>query len=324
MNFSILQWIAAFFLYCFLGWIWETAYVSLKKRKFVNRGFLRGPWIPIYGFGAVAILLILLPIKENTLLLFAGGFVLASVLEYMTGAVMENLFGVRYWDYSHLPFNLHGHICLGVSLVWGAFAVVLIEYIHPMVESAILKAPVSIMFICCSILLFLFGADVNASVRQALDIKKLVRKIPAYDRMVSALKARQMNLADAVEKGASASKEQKHSQQAKGVVETRDSGQGLQSLIEQEMDRRKIWLLNLHKKVEESVDELHWQICDMDLTPKQRKSLLAQLKVAYSLQTELKKAIAEIDTDSKHMRYRAKGMLTRNPNAKISKRDRMP
>jgi len=324
MHFSILRWTATFFVCCFLGWIWETVYVSVKKRQLVNRGFLRGPWLPIYGFGAVTILLVLLPFRKQTLSVFIGGTLLASILEYITGAGMEHLFDVRYWDYSRLPFNLNGHICLGVSLVWGVFAVVLIEYIHPIVESMILKVPVPILLLCCSVLLFLFGADVNASIRQALDIKKLVRKIPAYDRMVSALKARQMNLADAVEKGASASKEQKHSRQAKGVVETRDSGQGLQSLIEQEVDRRKTWLLNLQAKAEETVDKLHWQICDMDLTPKQRKRLLAQMKAAYSLQTELKKAIAEIDTDSEHMRYRAKGMLTRNPNAKISKRDRMP
>lgn len=104
------QWLAFFYVYCFLGWIFESTYVSLKQKRLVNRGFLRLPMLPLYGSGAVMMLWVSLPVRDSLPLVYISGFIAATALEYVTGAVMERLFKVRYWDYSSQPFQLHGYI----------------------------------------------------------------------------------------------------------------------------------------------------------------------------------------------------------------------
>ena len=114
----IISW---FFIYSFLGWVWESVYVSVKKRKLVNRGFINGPFCTIYGAGAVTIYLLLRPLRGNLALLYLGGVLTATVLEYFTGWIMEAVFYTRWWDYSSKKFNLHGYISLASSLLWGVF-----------------------------------------------------------------------------------------------------------------------------------------------------------------------------------------------------------
>lgn len=131
-----------FYIYSFLGWLWETCYVSVRKGKLVNRGFINGPLCTIYGCGALAVYLILLPVSGNLLLLFVGGIVVATALEYVTAALMENIFHTSWWDYSDNKFNFQGRICLGASLGWGAFTVILFKVLHPLVESIVILYPV--------------------------------------------------------------------------------------------------------------------------------------------------------------------------------------
>ena len=131
-----------FYIYSFLGWLWETCYVSVRKGKLINRGFINGPLCTIYGCGALAVYLILLPVSENLLLLFVGGIVVATALEYVTAVLMENIFHTSWWDYSDNKFNFQGRICLGASLGWGAFTVILFKVLHPLVESIVILYPV--------------------------------------------------------------------------------------------------------------------------------------------------------------------------------------
>ena len=131
-----------FYIYSFLGWLWETCYVSVRKGKLVNRGFINGPLCTIYGCGALAVYLILLPISDNLLLLFVGGVVVATALEYVTAVLMENIFHTSWWDYSDNKFIFQGRICLGASLGWGAFTVILFKVLHPLVESIVILYPV--------------------------------------------------------------------------------------------------------------------------------------------------------------------------------------
>ena len=141
--YSLGQWLLFFFLYCFLGWVWESCYVSAKRRQWVNRGFLHGPMLPIYGTGAVIILLATIPVRDSLWLVFLLGMLAATALEYVTGAAMEALFKVRYWDYSKQPFNLNGYICLTSSLAWGAFSILLVRFLHPPVEDRCCGCPPS-------------------------------------------------------------------------------------------------------------------------------------------------------------------------------------
>lgn len=129
-------------IYSFFGWVWETCYVSVKSGKFVNRGFINGPLCTIYGFGAVSVYVILKPFSDNLLYLYLGGVVVATALEYVTAVLMESIFHTSWWDYSDNKFNFQGRICLGASLGWGAFTVILFKVLHPLVESIVSLYPV--------------------------------------------------------------------------------------------------------------------------------------------------------------------------------------
>ena len=129
-------------IYSFFGWVWETCYVSVKSGKFVNRGFINGPLCTIYGFGAVSVYVILRPFSDNLLYLYLGGVVVATALEYVTAVLMESIFHTSWWDYSDNKFNFQGRICLGASLGWGAFTVILFKVLHPLVQSIVILYPV--------------------------------------------------------------------------------------------------------------------------------------------------------------------------------------
>ncbi len=120
-----------FFAYAFLGWVWETIYVSLQERKFVYRGFLLGPYCPLYGFGVLLLLEVLSPLKGNIPLLFVVSFLVMSLLEYVTSYVLEKLFHQRWWDYSGELLNINGRVALKSSVFWAAMSVVILLWLHP-------------------------------------------------------------------------------------------------------------------------------------------------------------------------------------------------
>ncbi len=168
------QWILFFYLYCFCGWVFESAYVSLMERRLVNRGFLRLPLLPLYGTGAVMMLWVSLPFQDNLILVYLSGVVAATLLEYVTGWSMERLFKVKYWDYSHQPFNLNGYICLSSSLTWGLLTIFLTELIHPFFAGLILRLSAPASILCCGILSVMFVCDTVWSVKEALNLARIL------------------------------------------------------------------------------------------------------------------------------------------------------
>lgn len=139
MGFYELFWY--FSIYAVLGWCLEVCFCTVNTGSFVNRGFLSGPVCPIYGFGMVIILAVLLPVQHNFLLLFAGAVVLTSALELVTGFVLKKALHTSWWDYSDLPFNLGGYICLKFSLAWGVCAVAVVRGLHPLVAALVSVVP---------------------------------------------------------------------------------------------------------------------------------------------------------------------------------------
>lgn len=125
------QWVFLFYIYCFFGWCFESVYVSLLQRHWVNRGFLRAPLLPIYGSGALCILLVCLPVRDNPFAVFVLGVIFPTLLEYATGYVMELLFHMRYWDYTGKKGNINGYICLQSSIAWGFLSRLLTAQGHP-------------------------------------------------------------------------------------------------------------------------------------------------------------------------------------------------
>ena len=171
------QWVLLCFFYCFCGWIWEGCYVSLCQRHWVNRGFLHGPLLPIYGSGAIIILFATLPVAGNLALVWLLGMLAATLLEYVTGAAMERLFKVRYWDYSQKKFNLDGHICLSSSIAWGFFSILLVKFIHPPIARLLADVPAWLVDPLALLLTAAFTVDVVQSVQAALDLRDVLTRL---------------------------------------------------------------------------------------------------------------------------------------------------
>ncbi|MCD7944714.1 MAG: putative ABC transporter permease [Clostridia bacterium] len=163
--------ILIFFVYCFIGWVWECAIKSVGARKPVNSGFLTGPWLPIYGCGAYLMLAASYPADGNPALTFIFGGAAATIMELLTGLTMEKLFAVRYWDYTKYPLNVKGYICLPVTLLWGAFSVLLVYVIHPPVAELMFGIPAPVSIPLSAVLSALFVVDFVHSTRTALSLK---------------------------------------------------------------------------------------------------------------------------------------------------------
>lgn len=131
-----------FFIYSFIGWAAEVCAAALNRKKFINRGFVSGPFCPIYGTGAVAFAVFLPELQGNPFFLFLGGVILASFIEFSTGALLEKVFHKKWWDYSGIRFNFEGYVCLRYSLLWGALAVLLIYFVNPLAAPVIRLLPV--------------------------------------------------------------------------------------------------------------------------------------------------------------------------------------
>ena len=171
------QWALLFYFYCLCGWIWESCYVSAKQRQWVNRGFLHGPLLPIYGSGAIIILFVTLPVAQDLRLVYLLGMLAATALEYVVGAVMEQLFKVRYWDYSKQPYNLHGYICLSSSIAWGFFSILLVRFVHPPVDELLHRLPALLVNPLAGVLTAGFLADTVQSVRAAIDLREVLTRL---------------------------------------------------------------------------------------------------------------------------------------------------
>lgn len=174
MSYTLDQWFLFFFIYCFVGWVFESTYVSLKKRKLTNRGFMRGPFLPIYGSGAIVMLYVGLPLKGHPVYMFWAGLIAASSLEYVTGAVMEKIFRVKYWDYSNCFLNLNGHICFKASMAWGAFTLILNYLLHMPVEKLVLTIPAQYLQIIVVIIQVYFVADFSLAFKTAMDLRDVI------------------------------------------------------------------------------------------------------------------------------------------------------
>lgn len=173
-NYSIIQWLFFFYFYCFFGWCFESTYVSLKEKHPVNRGFMRGPFLPLYGSGAIMMLVVSMPFQDNIFLTYVAGCIGATVLEYVTGVTMEALFKVRYWDYSNQKFNFQGHICLGSSLAWGLLTILMTEFVHKWVENVVFMIPSSVLTIVTYVLTVGIAADFALSFKAAMDLRDVL------------------------------------------------------------------------------------------------------------------------------------------------------
>lgn len=173
-QYTVLEWLLFFYTYSFLGWVFESCYVSIRKKRWVNRGFLKGPFLPIYGGGAVMMLFVSYPFKENLILTFFAGAAGATLLELVTGMLLEAIFKVRYWDYSNQKFNYKGHICLSSTIAWGFFTIGMNEVLHPEIIRILVMLPERPVKIVMGLVTCFMLSDITVSVREALDLRNLL------------------------------------------------------------------------------------------------------------------------------------------------------
>lgn len=174
-----------FTLYSFLGWILEVIYAFYAHKKFVNRGFLNGPFCPIYGFGSLIIISSLNNFKDNIFVLFILGTLLTSLIEYLTAVILEKTFKTTWWDYTDDAFNIKGRVCLLFSIIWGLVSVVLVTLIHPIIETLIYSIPISIRKYLFLILIVYFFIDLIITLKALINLTKLLSQIELlyFDRM---------------------------------------------------------------------------------------------------------------------------------------------
>ena len=168
-------------IYSFLGWVCETIYCSIIQKHFVNRGFLYGPICPIYGCGALLVLFLLREVKDSFIPLFLSGMVVTTVLEYLTSFILEKLFHMKWWDYSHLHFNINGRVCLLNSCEFGLLSAFVVQVLHPGIVELIGKLDKSAALWCAIILFVAVLTDTYVTVRGLLILKGKLDEI--YDRI---------------------------------------------------------------------------------------------------------------------------------------------
>lgn len=185
MEFGLYDIFWYFVVYSLLGWVVEVCFCSINTGSFVNRGFLNGPVCPIYGFGMVAVLVFLWPLRHHLAGLYVGAVILTSALELVTGWVLKKLFHTSWWDYSDMRFNLGGYICLRFSLVWGVGATLVVKLLHPAVAALVAMMPhmlgivlavfVVILFVCDLVITVLGIAHMNQDIGRIDDIVRAMR-----------------------------------------------------------------------------------------------------------------------------------------------------
>lgn len=162
--YHIIHW---FLVYSILGWVIESIYMSVCNRKFTNRGFVSGPFCPIYGVGALTVYFLLQRFQDDYLILYVLGCIIPTALEYLTARLMLRLFGDVWWDYKDKPYNYQGIICLESTIVWGFYTLFLFLFLHKAVEAVVDSYSFNIGCVMGTVILTAFVIDFFYSLYKA-------------------------------------------------------------------------------------------------------------------------------------------------------------
>lgn len=187
-GYEVVMW---FLTYSMMGWLVESIYMSFCNHKITNRGFAKGPFCPIYGFGALTVFFILRPYSDNSILLFFLGSFLATTLEFLTALVMKRIFGEIWWDYHEKPFNYRGVICLESSIAWGFYTLFLFMFLQNIVAAFVAMIPVRAGRAIGNLILIGYIMDFSATIyrqkkenlRESMDEEQIQQIEQAKDKM---------------------------------------------------------------------------------------------------------------------------------------------
>lgn len=176
MLIEVEKYVLLFFIYSFAGWLMETVQISIRQKKFVNRGFLIGPYCPIYGFGVILITLLLQKYAGDIPLTFILSILICGTLEYMTSYVMEKIFKARWWDYSQRKFNINGRICLETLIPFGIAGTFILYIANPFLMKYIDMVSELALHIFTVVFLVIYITDMIVSFKIILNLKEMTRE----------------------------------------------------------------------------------------------------------------------------------------------------
>ncbi len=187
------HWVFMFFIFTMIGWVHETTVESLYHKKFVNRGSLKGPYIPIYGFGGCVIILCAYPFRNNGFFVFLSGLICCTILEYFTGWLMEKLFHKQFWDYSMLKLTYKNRISLLSSLCWGALSLLQVYVVFPFLSWLGLWLGSMFMVVFDCVMMTVVAVDIILTVRSSIGWRNIAKKL-SPEQMKQAIKKKRMQV----------------------------------------------------------------------------------------------------------------------------------
>ena len=209
----------------------ESIFRSICEKKLINTGFLRGPFCPIYGIGAIIMIALLSQFEKSIVLLFFISLIILTLWEYIVGVLLEKLFKTKYWDYSDHKFNFQGRICLTNSIYWGFLGVAFVKYIHPFIESYIEKIDVNILKYIVLIFSIIFLVDTITTIIKVKNIQTTLDKIEKLNKEIKEKIKELSSMAKAKE------------------TEKIKANESIQELIENLKKKRNRTILRLYKNV---------------------------------------------------------------------------
>lgn len=275
---------------------------------------MRGPFLPLYGSGAIVMLLVTIPFRDNLLLTFFAGCVGATALEYVTGVCMEAIFKIRYWDYSNRRFNFQGHICLAATLAWGVFTILMTRLIHAPIEDFVMGLPQMAVSTVTTLVAGICIADFAVSFKTALDIRDVLIKLEEVREEMERLQKRM----DVILAFAEDSKEQ-------AVLNTYERLDELTDSLEERFAHVKELRAKLDERISQELkefsDELKERSEDWKTKSEERKEDWKEKSEAYKEELEELRINFRINTEKRfQLLYRRdflrRDMLLNNPMLK--------
>ena len=177
MNYTLYQLLWFYLLYSFIGWAIGTSVAAVREHRFIDVGFLFGPYCPAYGFGAVAFAVFLPELRNHLFFLFLGGVILSSVITFSTGFVLEKIFHRKWWDYSRKRFQFGGYVNLPYTVVWGISAVVCISFINPSLKELLVLIPSNLGTILLIVLYAVLCLDLAGTIMAIKAVHSRLRRL---------------------------------------------------------------------------------------------------------------------------------------------------
>lgn len=190
-SYTVEEWLLFFYIYCVFGWCFESTYVSIRTGHPVNRGFMQAPFLPLYGSGAILLLIIGNVFANSILFTYIFSCIGATLLEFFTGQTMESVFKIKYWDYSRQPFNIQGHVCLMSSLFWGVLGIFLTRVLHVPIEDFVLGVPGQVKVFIVIVITAVLAGDFALSFRDALELREVLIDMGKMEGILREMKVQQ-------------------------------------------------------------------------------------------------------------------------------------